>query len=131
MLLNLWEELENLGSQVLIINGYWQINICESNSQGLHHGLMDKDLVAVDLRNSSGEDSVLASMIGSLDNIVECSIEIDSNSLVERISLGSLSCGEIERVIGIKNVCHEVASTFFELQVQIIDNLLDCSVDLR
>ena len=56
---------------------------------------MDKDLVAVDLRNSSGEDSVLTSMIGSLDNIVECSIEIDSYSLVERISLGSLSCGEI------------------------------------
>ena len=92
---------------------------------------MNEHLVAVKIGDSSRENSVLSHMVGCLCNIVEGSIKIECDEFCGRVSLRSLGCGKVEREHRIENISHEVASTFLKFFVQIINNLLNGSVDLR
>jgi hypothetical protein len=92
---------------------------------------MNEYLIAVKVGDSNRENCVLGNVIGILGNIKEGSIKIDSNKLGYWVSLRSLGSGEVEGEHGVKNVSHEVASTFLKLLIQVINNLLNGRVYLR
>jgi hypothetical protein len=92
---------------------------------------VDKDLVAVKIRNSCREVSVLADVIGSLGSVKEGAIEVNGHKLCGVVSLRSLGSGKVKGVVGIKHVSHEVAASLLQLLVEIVNNLLNRSVDLR
>ena len=91
---------------------------------------MDKDLVAVKVRDSCREVSVLAHMVGSLGSVKEGAIKVNCHKLCGVVSLRSLGSSKVKGVVGIKHVCHEVAASLLQLLVEIVNNFLNSSVDL-
>lgn len=59
VLLDLWEQLQNLAGEVGIIDDHREINLPEGNGKGSNHALVDKDLVAIQFSNSGGENLIL------------------------------------------------------------------------
>lgn len=70
-------------------------------------------------------------MVGLLGNIIEGAIKVNGDELGIRVSLRSLSCSQVQGIHGIKHVSHEVASTFSQLYVEIINILLNSGIDLK
>ena len=92
---------------------------------------MDKDLVAVKVRDSCREVSVLTHVVCSLSSVKEGAIKVYGHELCAVVSLRGLGGCKVKGVVGIKNVCHEVAASLLQLLVEIINDLLNSSVDLR